>query len=63
MTVMRLEIVTSHVGERIERIDQLLRAHAARRLHFDLHFLGSEIVHRLDLDLPFVRRVFDGGDE
>ena len=51
------------IGERIERIRQLVRADAARSLHLDLDLVGGEVVDALDLDLALVRSVLDGADQ
>ena len=46
MTMMRLADGDFAIGEGVERIDQLVGAHAGGRFDFDLDFLGGEIVDR-----------------
>ena len=51
------------IGEGIQRINQFLRVHARVAADFDLDVFGREIVDGFHLQLAFLHRVFDGGDQ
>jgi len=54
---------TSQSVKAYQRVDRVLRVHAAREPDLDFHLFGSKIRNARDLDLVLARRGLDASDE